>query len=177
MHRLYCPVATADGRIIETGVGVGNDLVDLSRQNGSIIINIEYYKDTDSVRNEVKRIKGKAPLADVIHDQANIHQTVCYIYESQALQALYFANKRLTQFLEEIWGFWNVEDLDFGIMETKTLTEEDNSIALPDGFVFTGIRIRNGDNTWSEVSLTPGQRSFMIESDEPVMVTYKAERG
>jgi hypothetical protein len=177
MHRLHCPVATSDGRVIETGVGVGNDLIDMSRTNGSIVINIEYYKDVDSVRNELKRVSGKAPLSGVMNPQANIHQTVCYIEASQATQAIFYACIKLTRFLEEVWGFWAVEDIDFGLYSTKTITEDDNAIVLPEGYVFTGIRVMNDDNTWSDVELQENQRIWSLETEKDVIVQYKAEMG
>jgi hypothetical protein len=177
MHRLYCPVATADGRIIETGVGVGNDLIDMSRQNGSIIINIEYYLDVESVKNELKGIRGKSPLHKVVHEQANITQTVCYITQSQVELSIYLANKRLTQFLEEIWGFWNVQDVDLGLYDTKILTENDNSIVLPNGFYFTGIRVKNEDGTWIDVEVSERQTTYELPVTVPTTVMFKADMG
>jgi hypothetical protein len=149
----------------------------MSRQNGSIVINIEYYLDTSSVKNELKGVKGKEPLHHVVHKQNNIHQTVCYINKSQVVESIYLANKRLTQFLEEIWGFWSVEDIDFGLFDTKTLIEDDNTIVLPSGYIFTGIRVKNDDNTWSEVELEDNQTIYQLEVNGPVMVMWKADMG
>lgn len=179
MHKLYCPVAMSNGLVIETGVGVGNTLVDMSRENGSIVINIDYYRDVSSVKNAIKGIKGKSPLTDIVHSQANIHQAVCYLDESQVSRAVLAANDRLTQFLEELWGFWNVEDLDAGIFETKSVSEGDSTIKLPAGFEFTGVRVMNADSSFTYIETASGQTELVIdvEGNQSKIVQYKAKLG
>lgn len=167
MAIILSEIETAEGFKVTNAV-VTRKLADHYNENGTLNINLSYYKDLESTPSYNEGKVGKMSLRLV--PPYDIYQFIMRPTLEDVARINLAVNEFMLKFFENLYGFWNVSDNEFGLYNTVILTPSSNSITLPDGYKFTGIKV---DGVDFEIT---NEHLFMIviPEGETKSVTYKA---
>jgi hypothetical protein len=159
------------GLVVESGAAVYHKLYDNYNKCQQMIISMDYYKDETCIPLDVMGREGKEKLKDVFVENCpyNIFETVRYM----TLDEIRFKNlnkighDHVHDLLSSIFGYWNVEDLEYGLYmessygEILDFNQEVKMFDIPFGYHVLRILVTN--DTLDNVMVNVGSGSLLTD--------------
>ena len=148
-NKLRCAIVTDDGRPEIFGAIVKHGLKEESvDKNGNFTLRFKHYYSQDAVD------ASKEPLKGVVNSSGyNIHERTFNISQLTTESTERAYHDLATEYLEEVYGYWNVENLQYGKYLESNIPVSGKIIEGEPGYGVIRLQLLSSGDTVMEVNV------------------------
>ena len=129
-HKILTQVEQETGQVNEAGVIAIHKITDQTLYNGRIVMELLWFLNESCKPNPLIGYAGKRPLKNVVDSEGNVvYQCIKNFDQNTDTSNIEkLAHDTVTVYLESSFGFFNVQDLQYGVYKQREVLNEQNAI-------------------------------------------------
>ena len=129
-HKILTQVEQETGQVNEAGVIAIHKITDQTLYNGRIVMELLWFLNESCKPNPLIGYAGKRPLKNVVDSEGNVvYQCIKNFDQNTDTSNIEkLAHDTVTVYLESSFGFFNVQDLQYGEYIEKAIENQNNVI-------------------------------------------------